>query len=466
MKRFVVTSAILCALFGFSAPLGAQDQDPVKIGESARAEPPNDKAEDKGEDQTGIALPNTDRLRIRLRGLFGYGFDGAQAALGYEKQGRVGYFIVELFGKLNDHFQYRLEVNPVSENTPLVACGEVGFFFPNTAQNIGPVVSCDNNGRQRVDDYRFVALDPLVQQGAIRQAYVRYHNRGFGVTFGRFILPIGFGWEEVGAFTAKDAPHIQRINAEASFGFSVSLEKRLHGRTFAAGSFSGIIGDGNKFHDYDYFYGIDGSLDSNSWPTGVLSGMIAPIQNLEFRAALKKGDTGSKVERLPNFYASKRNDDALILSARYRPLKNVAIFGEKANYTWGLMKTSAELLGQADTAPVHKSGYYVGVDASYPITKSLRAGVNITREELSRDDALIKFLAGQDLLKVSLGKKERALVTRFYVDISKLVQVGVYYNQLSNPFPWVSGIQPVAGDHPFTGRSSEKWGVTAKFTLQ
>ncbi len=466
MKQIAISSVVWFALLCLAPRAAAQE--PVKVGESARAEPTTDtKSAEKDDEQGGISLPNTDRLRIRLRGLVGYGFDAAQSPLGYEKQGRVGYAIIELFGKLNDHFQYKVEVNPVSENTPLVACGEDGFFYPNAAQHvIGPIVACDNNGRQRVDDYRFVALDPLVQQGAIRQAFLRYHTGGFGLTFGRFILPLGFGWEEVGSFTAKDAPHMQRINAEASFGFSASFEKRRNGRVFASGSFSGIIGDGNKFHDYDYFYGIDGSLDSNSWPTGVLSGMIAPTKNLEFRAALKKGDTGSKVERLPNFYASKRNDDALILSARYRPIRHVSIFGEKASYTWGLMKTSAELLGQADTAPVRKGGYYVGVDLSYPITKSLRAGTNITREELSRDDALIKFLAGQDQLRVSLGKKERSLVYRFYVDISDRVQVGVYRNQLSNPFPWVSGIQPVAGDRAFTGRGSEKWGVIAKFTLQ
>lgn len=447
------------------APTASSDEKPAAKKEETKS----DEKKKEEDTSTGLSLPNTDKLRIRIRGLAGYGFDAAQAPLGYEKQGRVGYAIVEMFGKLNSHLSYRLEVNPVSENTPLISCGEPGYFYPNSIDNVGtagPKMSCENDGRQRVDDYRFVALDPLMQQGAIRQAYLRYSAGGFGATFGRFVLPIGFGWEELGSFTAKDAPHMQRINAEASFGVGTTYTKRVNGRDFASGSFMVVIGDGNKYRDYDYFYGIDGSLDSNSWPTAVVSGMIAPTSNFEVRAALKKGDTGSKVERLPNFYASKRNDDALVLSARYRPIKNVMVFAEKAIYTWGLMKTSAELLGQADTNPVEKSGYYVGGDFRYPITTSISVGTNITHEELLRDDALIKYLAGQGLYNVSLGKKERSLVYRFYVNFTDIVTVGVYRNQLSNPFPWVSGISPVTGDRAFTSRGSDKWGVIARFTLQ
>ena len=95
----------------------------------------------------GITLPQGERFRLALRVLGGYGFDGAQGLLGLEKQGRIGYVIVGLFGKLDEHFGYLVEVNPVDENEPLPACGEQSFFFPNTPQAFGPNVQCENDGR-------------------------------------------------------------------------------------------------------------------------------------------------------------------------------------------------------------------------------------------------------------------------------------------------------------------------------
>lgn len=423
------------------------------------------KEEKKDNDSSGIVLPNNDRLRVRIRFMGGYGLDESQASLGFEKQGLVGYLIGEIFGKFNDHLSYRFEVNAVNDNQPGVSCGEKNFFFPNTPQLIGPTMACDNNGRISVDDYRFRGLDPLIQQQHVRQAYLQYQAGPLGVKFGRFILPIGFGWEEMGSFTAKDAPHIQRINAEASFGFQVSLEKKRDGRSFAEMSFSGVTGDGNKFRDYDYFYGLDGSLDSNSWPTGVLSGSVSPITGLDIRVSLKKGDTGSKVERLPNFYASKRNDDAFVFSVRYEAHPDMAVFIEKANYTWGLMKTSAELLG-LDQAPVKKNGYYIGAELSHSLGHNVRVGSILTREELSRDDALVKYFSELGMYRAELGKKERSTAVRLYVDFVKAVRVGVYHNDLSNPFPWLSGITPIAGETSFQGRGNNKWGLIVRLTLK
>lgn len=419
-----------------------------------------------GDRQTGIALPNTDRLRVRLRFMVGYGLDESQASLGVEKQGRVGYAVVELFGKLSDRVRYVVEVNPVNETQPLPACGEEHYFFPNTPQAFGPNVACDNNGRVRVDDYRFLALDPLAQQGPIRQAYITFQAGGFGITGGRFVQRIGFGWEESGSFTAKDATHIQRINTEASFGVRFSYERIIRGRRLFSVSGAGVLGDGNRFRDYDYFYALDQSLDTNSWPTMILSGTAHPLEGLEFRGAYKKGESGSKVERFPNFYASKRNDNSLVLSARYRPVQHVTVFGESAHYTWGLYPSSAEMLGM-DTEPVRKNGYYVGGNFNYPLTNAIRVGATITREELSRDDALIKYLASRNLYGVSLGKKERGTVFRFYAEFSSSVTIGFYRNSVSNPFPWVSGITPVAGPRAFDpGRGSDKWGAVVRFTLQ
>jgi hypothetical protein len=89
----------------------------------------------------------------------------------------------------------------------------------------------------------------------------------------------------------------------------------------------------------------------------------------------------------------------------------------------------------------------------------------VTREELSRDDSLIKFLAEQDRLRVSMGKTERSTVFRWYAQIADSVTLAFYRNLLSNPFPWVSGIEPISGPRAFTGRGSDKWGIVVRFQV-
>jgi hypothetical protein len=315
----------------------------------------------------------------------------------------------------------------------------------------------------RVDDYRFVALDLQHQQGPIRQAYVTYRSESglFRGRFGRFILPVGFDAEDVGSFTSKDATHIQRINAESNFGLMLSLV-----RPIVAVSAAVFLGDGNRFHDYDYFYSLDASFDTNSAVTGLASATFTPLPALEIRAAQKVGFTGSKVERFPNFYASKRNDRATVVSVRYRPMSNASVFGEFASYTWGLTRTSAELIGLTDTDPVRKNGYYAGADFNVPITNDVRIGTTITREELDREDALIKYLALQNLYNVTLDEKERSTVFRLYLTFSRYVTLGAYRNVLDNPFPWVSGIAPAEGPRAFDGRGNNKWGLVVRFALQ
>ncbi|MCH7663795.1 MAG: hypothetical protein IH859_08000 [Chloroflexi bacterium] len=274
------------------------------------------------------------------------------------------------------------------------------------------------------------------------------------------MLPIGFNWEEVGSFTAKDATHIQRINAESNFG--ISLDQTFGPATVTVAAF---IGDGNKFRDYTYFYFQDGSLDSNSALTTLLSARVEPLSGLDLRVSWKKGYTGSKVERVPNFWASKRNDQAVIFSAQYRVNQYARVFGEYARYTWGLTRTSAEMLG-LDTRPINKPGYYVGADLSVPITEKVRLGAVITREELTRDDSLISFLS-QNGYDVQLGKKERSTVYRFYANISDVVTVAVIRNELSNPYAWVSGIEPIAGPNPGAANNgSNKWGLIVSFKVQ
>ena len=430
----------------------------------AQAETPDTEAtpEDSEDEQgLGFVLPETDKLRIRLSFMAGYIHDSAMATLGFEQQGRLGYAIVSLFGDLSESLRYLVEINPVNESRPLPSCGEEGFFYPNTPQDFGPQVVCEPDGRVRVDDYRFIALDPINQQGPIRQAYLRYGHGAFGLTFGRFILPMGFNWEEVGSFTTKDATHIQRINAESNFG--VGLDYAFGER--ASVTAAAFLGDGNKFRDYDYFYFQDGSLDSNSARTTLLSGRVEPFDGLDLRAAWKKGFTGSKIERVQNFFASKRHDDAIVLSAQYRVNDFARVFGEYAGYTWGLTDTSAQLLG-LDAGPIDKPGYYAGTDVSAPVSRSVRVGTVITREELTRDDSLIAYLGLQGF-DVELGKKERSTAYRFYAKFSDRVTVALIKNDHSNSYRWVSGIEPIAGVNPDAANSgSDKWGLVVRFRLQ
>ena len=452
MSRWNLALLVLL-LSGAFASNGYAQTEKTKTGEEADGS--------EKEPESGFVVPDTDKLRIRLSLMAAYIHDPAVATLGFEKQGRIGYGIISLFGDLTENVGYMFEINPVDEGEPLPSCGEEGFFYPNTPQNFGPQVACVPDGRVRVDDYRFIALDPMNQQGPVRQAYLRYSSGRFGLTFGRFILPIGFNWEEVGSFTTKDATHIQRINAESNFGFGLDYSFGDKVSVTAAA----FLGDGNKFRDYDYFYFQDGSLDSNSALTTLFSGRVEPIQGLDLRAAWKKGFTGSKVERVPNFFASKRHDDAVVLSAQYRVNDFARIFGEYARYTWGLTETSAQLLG-LETGPLAKPGYYVGTELSAPITGNVRVGTVITQEALSRDDSLISYLSLQGF-DVTLGEKERSTAYRVYADFSDRITVALLRNNHSNPYLWVSGIEPVLGANPDAANSgSDKWGLVVRFRVQ
>jgi hypothetical protein len=86
-------------------------------------------------------------------------------------------------------------------------------------------------------------------------------------------------------------------------------------------------------------------------------------------------------------------------------------------------------------------------------------GSTVTREEISRDDSLIKFLALNNLYGVEMGKKDRATTARFFVTVSNIVTGGIYWSDVSNPFPWASGSWPVTGPQAFTGRVPDRYGL-------
>ena len=59
-----------------------------------------------------------------------------------------------------------------------------------------------------------------------------------------------------------------------------------------------------------------------------------------------------------------------------------------------------------------------------------------------------------------MGKKDRGTIARVYVDVSRLVTLGWFWADISNPYPWISGSWPVSGPSAFTGRSPDRYGLT------
>ena len=312
-------------------------------------------------DLFGFSYNQSERLRFGGELMFGWSHDGAQASLGFEKQGRVGWAILSVSGRVSDRVRYFVSVNPVSETRSRPACGEKDFFFPNDPTlfaGTGPIVKCDEeDGLKRVDTYNTFALDYINQQGLLREGYIDVGISGnLSLRGGRFILPIGFAPREVGATSAKDMARITRLNAEANFGAMLAFTKRNADRAVFDAGVMAVLGDGNREKDYDWFYFVNTSLDTNSAITVVASARIAPVNAVELRAAYKKGYTGSKVERLPSYWASKRNDDAIVGSLKITPVSWASIFGEYAHYRWGPTLTSGELVGIPALEPIDKTG--------------------------------------------------------------------------------------------------------------
>lgn len=452
--RFVLSRSLpaifLLGLITASAAF-AQEPPPAPPGETV--------------DLFGLKVTQNERFKFGGEFVAGWSHDGAQAALGFEKQGRVGMAILSVGGKVSDRVRYYVSVNPVSETNSKPACGEKDFFFPNDPRlyaAAGPIVPCDpEDGLKRVDTYNTFGLDYITQQGILREGYVDWGiSDSVSLRGGRFILPIGFAPRDVGAATAKDMTRIMRLNAEANYGAMLAYSARRGDRPVLDLGVMAVLGEGNREKDYNWFYFVNTSLDTNSAVTVVASARVAPVKSVDLRVAYKKGYTGSKVERLPSYWASKRNDDALVVSFKLSPLSWVSLFGEYAKYKWGPTLTSGELVGFPDLAAIDKAGYYTGVQFQTPPIRKVRVGISGTREELSRDDSMIQYLALNDLYGVSMGKKDRLLVGRGFVDVNQLVNISFFWMDVSNPFPWVSGSWPVTGPAAFTGRDPVRVGVT------
>jgi hypothetical protein len=448
LRRVLVLSALLSC----PAPAAAQDAEAPPAPLSV----------------FGWDVPHDERFRLSGTFIAGWSHDGMQAQLGLEKQGRVAQATLTLSGRVTARVRYLVSVNPVNEVSARPACGEEHFFFPNdpALYAAGPIVPCDaEDGLKRVDTYNTYALDYVTQQGPLREGYVDWRaSEALSVRFGRFILPIGFAPREAGSWTAKDLTRIQRLNSEANFGVMLGYtRRRADGEPLLEASLAGVLGEGNREKDYDWFYFVNTTLDTNSALTALASARLRPHRAVEARVAYKHGFTGSKIERLPSYWASKRRDEALVVSARVAPRAWAAVFGEYARYVWGPTRTSAEMLG-LDPDPIVKPGYYVGATLAVPVAARLRAGVTVTREEISRDDSLVKFLALEGRYGVEMGKRDRGTIVRAFVDVARLVSVGLFWADVSTPYPWISGAWPVSGPRAFTGRAPDRYGLAVVVT--
>ena len=411
-------------------------------------------AQSADDPQSTLAIPSSN-LRVRFDMLGAGYWDYNQAPLGHESQGRIGWAIIGLSGEINPYISFAAELNPVNDSArPQPACGETNYFYPNVPSWPGPQVACVPDGRNRVDLYRFVGLDPLTQQNSVRVAVIDVHRQSgtFGAQAGRFVLPIGFGWRELGSWTNEDAPLIQRLNADASFGALVYAQFRRQDEPLARLEAAIVRGDGNRNVEYSYSAFIAPDEDTNSGATTVVRVMLTPMRGLDVRFSGKYGFSGSKVEIYPSFYLSKRNDTAAIGSIQYRPNRYVRGFGEYARYVSGLPDSSAELIGIA-AASVIKRGYYVGGEATAPLPKGWEASVSLTGEDISRNDSLVWYMEALGLYGVHLGARVRSTIVRVSVKPTRGVEFGGYWNRQRNPYPWLSGIVPVAGDNAFTNRA-------------
>ena len=115
---------------------------------------------------------------------------------------------------------------------------------------------------------------------------------------------------------------------------------------------------------------------------------------------------------------------------------------------------------ELQVGPIEKPGYFMGAQIDAPVTSRVHVGASITREELTRDDSLIQYLALNNLYGAEMGKKDRNLIARGFIDINRLVNVSFFWVDVSNPFPWASGSWPVSGPTAFTGRELDRIGLT------
>jgi hypothetical protein len=384
--------------------------------------------------------------------------------LGRERQIKPAFLNLSAAIDLDKHFSFFAVVNPVEDGIVPKPYGPSPadrrtYFFPN--QVMGEGVTSDPNGIKDIDDYKYSGFDPIIQQGALRFAYLDVHNatRKLGVLIGRFLVPQGWGLDEPVWFTAKDMTHIQRINAQADNGLNL-----YYAAPRARVDVALITGNGNPFHDYAYYNFTSPTEDKNSAIGAVITGKIH-YSNLTFGGTYRRNYLNSLVDDLTSVQLSKHNDDAVIGFAAFRPGPYLRAFGEVASYRWGLAKSSADHMpGPPNKTPVYKNGAYVGVDLMSPETRFGKWGLTATYEYLSRDDSLVAWAAANDLFDVTLGRHESGTIIKGLFQEKWLTAYG-FANFVTNPYPVLSAIVPMSGPGAGTSGRNTKAGFGIRFRI-
>ena len=371
--------------------------------------------------------------------------EAQRAAMGRERQIAVAYAILALRASVSEHVTFRVEANPAQNDrvpvpyTPLPSDRRT-YFFPNQPEGRGAV--SDPAGLYKVDYYKHPGLDPIIQQNALRLAYIDLHtvDRRLGLRVGRFVLPRGLGLGRATWFTAKDLSHIQSIDLAADSGAML-----YYGSDAVRVSVAGVTGNSNPYHDYGYFDFTDPTEDKNSALGLVVAGR-AHLGRVTAGASYQWNRINSRIEDATTLQLSKRNDNAVTVFGSVQANAFVRLFGQYSRYTWGLAASSAELLaGPPITTPIVKTGTNVGVALISPETPIGRWGASVLYEDLSRDDSLVAWASAQGLFGVTLGARERSTIVKVYHPLNDNVTAFFFLNRLANPFPELSALRPISG---------------------
>ena len=247
-------------------------------------------------DLFGFKFNQSERLRFGGELMVGWSHDGAQAALGFEKQGRVGMAILSLSGRVSDRVRYFVSFNPVNEMASRPACGEKDFFFPNDPNlfaGTGPIVQVRRRGRPQARRYlqhvlarlhhpaghparglRRLSASPTTCRCAAAASSCRSGSRR--------------------AKSARPAPRTWRASRGStpkptSARCSPSRRRNARSARCSTPAVMAVLGDGNREKDYDWFYFVNTSLDTNSAITVAASARIAPITRARAARRLQEG---------------------------------------------------------------------------------------------------------------------------------------------------------------------------------
>ena len=340
----------------------------------------------------------------------GWSHDGAQAALGFEKQGRVGWAIVSLSGRVSDHVRYYVSVNPVSETTSRPACGEQDFFFPNDPNlfaGTGPIVKCDEeDGLKRVDTYNTFSLDYITQQGILREGYVDWGiSDTVSLRGGRFILPIGFAPRDVGATSRRTWRASRASMPRPTLAPWSPCRARRRSRRSSTPALMAVLGDGNREKDYDWFYFVN---------THARYQQRRHRRRVRAPAADQAARSARRLQTRLHRIQGRAPAQLLGLEAQRR------CAGREPEGVAGVVGLGVRRIREVPVGPDHhlrragrhpdartdrKARLLHGRAIRRAGGARVRVGGSITREELTRDDSLIQYLFAQQPLRRDDGQE-------------------------------------------------------------